>query len=172
MLRAAGGLMIFAGCLGLGLLQCRLLTGRVEALRLLARALELLSGEIRFCGAVLPECCSRAASQLDGSLAEGLRQVGREMGENTGATFAEVFRERLRGPAEEMPLKEEDRKLFFSFLSETGFPDRQMQLNALELCCERMADRAEQLERANAEKCRMAVGLGAMGGLLLILALW
>ena len=30
----------------------------------------------------------------------------------------------------------------------------------------------ERLERENAEKCRMAVGLGAMSGMLLILILW
>jgi stalled ribosome rescue protein Dom34 len=36
----------------------------------------------------------------------------------------------------------------------------------------RMIATEEQLVRENEEKCRMAVGLGAMGGLLLILVLW
>ncbi len=37
---------------------------------------------------------------------------------------------------------------------------------------EQLAATEEQLVRENEEKCRMAVGLGAMGGLLLILVLW
>ena len=68
-----------------------------------------------------------------------------------------------------LPLKEEDREAFFRFLSQAGFADGQMQLRAIEQSMEFLHGTQERLEKENEEKCRMAVGLGAMGGLLLIL---
>ena len=47
-----------------------------------------------------------------------------------------------------------------------------MQLRVIEQSTELLESTVEKLEKENAEKCRMAVGLGAMGGLLLILVLW
>ena len=47
-----------------------------------------------------------------------------------------------------------------------------MQLRAVESCRERLEKTRERLEREGAEKSRIAVGLGAMSGLLLILVLW
>ena len=172
MLRGIGGIMIFAGCLGLGLWHRSQLTGRVSSLRLLGHLLELLTSEIRYGRATLPECCRHAAAQMPKPFADAMRQVEERMRENTGATFAEVFRECLSGPLKDLPLKTEDRVAFFHFLSESGFMDRQMQMRIMEQSCELMADTVKILERENAEKCRMAVGLGAMGGLLLILVLW
>ena len=46
-----------------------------------------------------------------------------------------------------------------------------MQLRAIEQGMERLGVTEERLEKENEEKSRMAVGLGAMGGLLLILVL-
>lgn len=172
MLKGTGALMIFAGCLGLGLWYRGQLTGRVEALRLLGRVTELLAGEVRYGGGTLPECCLHAAAQLPESFATALCMVEEKMRENTGDTFARVFKECLREPLGKLPLKPEDRKVFFQAVSESGFMDRQMQLRSMERSCELMAGTVERLERENAEKCRMAVGLGAMGGLLLILVLW
>lgn len=172
MFRGIGGVMIFTGCLGLGMWYRCQLTERVSALRLLGHILELLSSEIRYGRATLPECCRHAAAQLSEPFAGTLRQVEKRMRENTGAGFAEVFRECLSEPIKSLPLKPEDRAAFFRFLSETGFMDRQMQLRVIEQSRELMTGTVEKLERENAEKCRMAVGLGAMGGLLLILVLW
>lgn len=172
MLRGIGCFMIFAGCFGLGLWYRQQFTGRVKALRLLKSILELLASEIRYGRATLPECCRHAGDQLAFPFDEGMRRVDEKMWENTGETFAEVFRECLRDPLGTLPLKEEDRETFFQFASKAGFMDGQMQLRVMEHSGELLEGTAEKLERENAEKCKMAVGLGVMGGLLLILVLW
>lgn len=171
-MKAIGAAMIFAGCLGLGLWYRGQLTGRVRALRLLKSILELLSGEVRYGRATLPECCRHGAEQMPEPFAGAMRAVDLKMRENRGDTFAEVFRECMREPLEALPLKAQDREDFLQFASRSGFVDEQMQLRVMERSGELLAGTVERLERENAEKCRMAVGLGAMGGLLLILVLW
>ena len=88
-----------------------------------------------------------------------------------GESFADVFKTCMEGPLKEMPLTKEDREEFFLFVSENGFMDGQMQMRMIDTSRERLEEKSKRLEQENAEKCRMAVGLGAMGGLLIILIL-
>ena len=74
-------------------------------------------------------------------------------------------------PLGEMPLKDEDREEFFRFVAAGTFADGQMQLKLIEQSREQLELKADALERENGEKCRMAVGLGALGGLMIILML-
>lgn len=172
MLKGIGGVMIFTGCLGLGLWYRGQLTGRIRALRMLRGILELLSSQVRYGRATLPECCRHVAVQLAPPLDQAFRTVAERMQENTGASFAQVFREQMAEYLGELPLTSEDRETFLQFASETGFLDGQMQLRVMEQSGELLAGTAERLERESTEKCRMALGLGVMGGLLLILVLW
>ena len=164
--------MIFGGCLGLGIWYRFQLSGRIRALRALRGILELLAGEVRYGRATLPECCSHIARYLSAPFSEAFTEIGSRMEENTGISFGEAFREGMNGILEEFPLKETDCENFLRFTSETGFADGKMQLQSIEHSVELLQATEEGLERENAEKCRMAVGLGAMGGLLLILVLW
>ncbi len=88
-----------------------------------------------------------------------------------GVSFGEVFREEMEKTLSTLPLKESDREDFLAFTWQTGFMDSQMQLRAIEQSIELLRLTGEKLQQENAEKSRMAVGLGAMGGLLLILIL-
>lgn len=172
MLKGIGGIMVFSGCLGLGFWYREQLNGRIRALRMLGSILELLGSQVRYGRATLPECCRHVSVQLDPPFEQAFRGVAERMRDNTGASFAEVFREYMEEPLKELPLTREDRETFLKFASETGYLDGQMQLRAMEQSEELMAGKVERLERENADKCRMAVGLGVMGGLLLILVLW
>lgn len=163
---------MFTGCLGLGFWYREQFSGRIRALRMLGNILELLSSQVRYGRATLPECCRHVAAQIDPPFERAFRGVAEKMLENTGASFAAVFREQMEGPLKELPLTGEDCETFLQFASETGYLDSQMQLRAMEQSRELMSGTVERLEKENADKGRMAVGLGAMGGLLLILVLW
>ena len=171
MLKLAGACMILTGCFGLGFWYRRQFTGRVRALRMMCDALSLLCSEIRYGRGPLPECCEHVADRLAGTLGNAFRRIADKMRENTGESFARVFEECVRVPLKDMPLKEEDREEFLRFVSAGTFGDSQMQLALIEQSREQLDVRAAALERENGEKCRMAVGLGAMGGLLIILVL-
>lgn len=172
MVRMLGGCMVFAGCLGLGLWYRYQFCARIKALHCLEHILERLASEVRYGRSALPECCSHMAEGLDGAFGEAFAQVGRRMEENMGLSFGEVFQEEMEKPLGGLPLQEADRESFLRFALRTGYSDSQMQLREIEQGAESLRDTKKRLERENAEKCRMAVGLGAMGGLLLILVLW
>lgn len=172
MLKGIGSVMILAGCFGLGILCRERLNGRIRALQLLMDVLELLEGEIRYGRSVLPECCRRVGEQTGGAFGAALSEVAERMQENEGDSFSEIFTDTVGRELEEMPLKKEDRDIFFQFASPGGFAEGQMQQRAMEQSRERLGKTKEKLERESAEKGRIAVGLGAMSGLLLILILW
>lgn len=171
MLRLTGACLILAGCSGLGFWYRRQFTGRVSALRQLCDTLHLLAGEIRYGRGTLPECCEHVAERMAGIYGAALKRTADRMGENTGESFAEVFRECMDEPLREMPLKEEDREEFLRFLSAGTFGDGSMQLGLIEQSRELLETRAAVLEQENAGKCRVAAGLGTLGGLMLILIL-
>lgn len=171
MLKVVGSCMILTGCLGLGLWYKGQFSGRIKALRLLQTILELLCSEIRYGRETLPECCVRVAVRIAQPCGDAFRQIAEKMKENGGESFAEIFRGYMEKPLREMPLTEEDREEFLRFVPENGFMDGQMQIRMIEASREQLEEKAKRLERENAEKCRMAVGLGAMSGLMLILIL-
>lgn len=172
MIKLLGSGMIFAGCFGLGMWYRAQFLGRIKAVRELEHILELLISEVRYGRATLPECCSHIAKYLEEPFGTAFRNVGERMEENAGASFGEVYREEMRPRLKQFPLKSEDEEAFLRFAGQTGYMDGQMQQRALEQSVELLRGTREKLEKENAEKCRMAVGLGAMSGLLLILVLW
>lgn len=171
MVKVLGCCMIFGGCLGMGMWYRSQMNERLRALRSLRNILELLAGEVRYGRDTLPECCSHIARYLPAPYDGAFRKIEDRMTENTGISFGEVFREEMGSVLKELPLKDGDRGCFLDFTRQAGFADSQMQLRAIEQGMERLGVTEERLEKENEEKSRMAVGLGAMGGLLLILVL-
>lgn len=92
--------------------------------------------------------------------------------ESDGESGGRIFREALEEGMRELPLKREDRDAFLRFLPENGYMDGQMQLLSIQRSRNLLEDTIDRLERDNGEKCRLAVGLGAMSGMLLVLILW
>lgn len=163
--------MIVGGCLGMGLWYKQFFVGRLEALRNLQRILEMLISEIRYGKATLPECCGQIAGRLQEPYGNCFGQIYNRMAENTGVMFGQVFREEMEGCMKGLPLLQEDKNYFLDLFSENGFGDENMQIRSIEQCREMMMGVSKRLERENTEKCRMAVGLGAMSGLLLVIIL-
>lgn len=171
-MRLAGAVMILAGCLGMGLLYRERLQGRICALQRLEYVLELLDSEIRYGRSTLPECCLRVGEQLDDPVGRALIGVWRESQEQDGVSFPQLFAENMERAMREMPLTDADKRIFLQLVPPQGFADGQMQQRAAQICGQRLQRTKERLERDSLEKSRIAVGLGAMSGLLLILILW
>lgn len=172
MLRFFGSCMILTGCFGIGWWYRMQFNGRLRTVRILREILELLSGEVRYGRSTLPECCSHVAGNFGAPFGDALEKVGQNMRDNIGLSFGETFQKEFEGALERTYLKDEDREAFLQFTRQICHADSQMQLRAMEQSAGFLRKTEETLERENAEKCRMAVGLGAMSGILLILILW
>lgn len=172
MFRGLGSCMILVGSLGLGFWYKNQFTGRIKALRLLRTILTLLESEIRYGRGTLPECCGHVAARIPGECGAALLQVAGKMRENGGESFGQIFQSCVEPSLKQMPLMQEDREEFFRFAGICGIADSGLQLRLMEQSREQLEARAEELAGENAGKCRMALGLGAMGGLLILLVLW
>ena len=171
MLRLVGGIMIVTGCFGMGMWYRRQFILRLQVLRELLCILEMLMGEIRYGKATLPECCKRVGERQKEPYHKTFLHIYRVMEENTGECFPQVFRENMEACFRELAISKEDREHFLAFAVSDGFEEGRMQLRTIERSKELLLLSAEKMERENAEKCRMALGLGAMSGLLLVIIL-
>lgn len=171
MLKLVGAILIVGGCLGLGLVKRQKLIMRVQVIEELLHILDLLKSEIRYGKATLPECCRHISEHIGEPYRNFFHQVFLHMQQNTGENFESVFEEKFRICCSSLPIEETDRKEFLQFVSSNSFMEDRMQLGTIEKTQDTLRHKLEILEKDNAEKCRMAVGLGAMSGLFLIIIL-
>ena len=171
MLRFIGGIMIVGGCLGLGMWYRQQFIARLSYVRTLQGILENLMSEIGYGKTPLPECCKRIGERQPEPFGSSFLQIAERMQENRGETFSQVFCEVMEECLMKLPIMPQDRVNFLDFARGQSFEDGRMQLRTVERSKELLQTTAEVLEKENTEKCRMAVGLGAMSGLLLVIIL-
>ena len=172
MLRLLGGILIVSGSLGMGLWYRERFVGRLAALRNLQSILEMLMSEIRYSRATLPECCIHIAKRVQEPYSSCFVHIHAEMEKNTGIGFGQIFREQMEECMKGLPLLAEDRSCILSLFADGGFEEERMQIRSIEQQKELLMHTISRLEKENREKCRMAVGLGAMSGLLLVILLF
>lgn len=144
---------------------------KVQVLKDLQQILEMLKSEIRYGKATLPECCRRISEHMKEPYQSSFMKVFHRMQENTGEKFEVIFGEILEQCFSKLPIAETDKAQFLQFVSTNSFTEQKMQLCAIEKSEDNLRHRAEELEKENTQKCRIAVGLGAMSGLLLVIVL-
>lgn len=127
--------------------------------------------EIQYGKVTLPECCKNVAERQQEPFRTTLLGIHDTMQENTGERFSKVFCHHMDICLKNQPLTKEDREAFLAFAKGESFGDGRMQLRMIERSRELLLLTVEKLEKENAEKCRLAVGLGAMSGLLLVIIL-
>jgi len=127
--------------------------------------------EIQYSKATLPECCKRISERQKEPFRSCFLDVYHAMRANSGESFQKVFLLNMEGCLKTLPITSEDREHFLSFVSGESFEDGRMQLRAIERSCELLRLSIQNAEKENKEKCRLAVGLGAMSGLLLVVIL-
>lgn len=140
-------------------------------LRALTRILELFMSEIRYGKAAMPECCGRAAGRMEEPFREGMQDACRLYREGERDSFPDAFCESMERSLRKVPLQREDRELFLQPFREPGFQDGSMQLKCLEQGAELLRDSIRLREKELPGKCRVAMGLGGMGGIFVLLIL-
>lgn len=171
MLQLLGCIMITTGCLGLGVWYRQQFSKRLYHLRYMGTILEMMMSEVCYSKAPLPECCGRLIKRLEKPYNEAFSDIYESMKNNTGEKFGQVFHRRMSECLQQLPIKQEEKELFLRFASESGFEDGKMQIRSMEQYNDRLKTIIHKLEQEIAEKSRMAMGLGAMSGLLLVIIL-
>ena len=120
-----------------------------------------------------PHCRKDADRSADSGKTGWERSVTGYIGntEAGGTGFLEIAGESFRRQLEALPLKKEEIDQFLIFAGKEGYADETMQIRAMELSKEGLERTATAQQREITQKCRLAVGLGAMSGMFLVLLL-
>ncbi len=165
-------LLIMMGCMGISRRYAANYRGRIRKLAELEHILELLSGEVRYGNATLPEACTHISAHVPGSIGTAFQRVEHRMKGCGGCSFEEVFRQECMHVLEDGDYLAEDRDTFMEFASQTGFSDCQMQLQVIERSRRKLEGTRQHLIEEASNKNKMATSFGVMSGLLLVIILW
>lgn len=171
MARLIGCILIAAGSMGLGFWYKQQIVGRLHHIRILISILDMMMSQVRYSKTMLAECCISLADRLEEPYRSTFAGIWEAFGESTGESYGELFRRSMEECLSKVPLGKEEKGLFLEFAASCGYEDAKMQLGSMEQYRERLKVLSEELGREVAEKGRMAVGLGSLGGLLLIIIL-
>ena len=171
MQKVIGFLMIFAGCAGIGVWYGNRYHEQVRTLRAFCYILEILEGEVRYGRCVLAQCCFQVAKRVEEPFRQSFMQIYERMLQNRGESFEEICECGLKEGLKHVVAKTEDKEIFIQCFSKAGFQEDILQLRMIEQGKKQLADRLCAIEQAVAAKCKLAVGMGVMSGLLLIILL-
>ena len=171
MIRLLGFSLIGLSCSGLGIWYAWNLRQRLYHLHVMNRIIELFISLLQYGKSTLPECCCQLAAQVEEPYSRAFSQIYQELLDNRGSCFGEVYERIMGKPLQELALKEQDRQLFMQCILDQGGSDGEAGVRLIRRQQELLQERIARLESENREKSRMAVGLGALGGLLIIIIL-
>ncbi len=161
--------MILLGCIGLGLWYSTQYQRQLKDLREMCRVLELFLGEIRFGRSTLPECCFHLSDRTEEPYKSCFQEIYNASCKNLGESFGELCQEKLEKALEPLAAKQEDKERFLSCFRQNGFAEDRMQLRVLEQTKEELEGRLELLGKETESRCKLALSLGTMSGLLLVI---
>ena len=161
--------MILTGCSGLGLWYSMQFRGQLKNLREMCYVLEMLLGEIRFGRSTLVECCLRLAERVEEPYRGSFLQIYERACMNQGESFKELCTVCLTEGMENLVADKTAKEKFIACFSNCGFEEGSMQIRTIEQTKEELEERLHELSRENTSKCRLALSLGTMSGLLLVI---
>ena len=111
------------------------------------------------------------ASCVEAPFAQMLRDMAAEADRNTGRTFPQIWETQTESCFPQLPLKKEDKALLTEFARSLGYADRCLQEQAIDNQSAALHERIRELETHRAEREKMVMSFGLMGGLLLVIVL-
>lgn len=169
MYRIIGFVLILVGCSGLGVWYSLQFTKQLATLQYMCRILELLMGQIRFGRCTLPECCLLLTERIEEPYKSSFMTIYENACGGGGESFGQLCQKQLSQDLRGLVVEKEDKELFISCFAGSGFEEDRMQLRTIEQIKKELEERAHKLSGENVSKCRLALSLGTMSGLLLII---
>ncbi len=171
MLKAVGALLICGASLLLGWKKSAALDQRIRLLDEMEKSLGLLSGEIRYGAATLPEAMRSTAARTKGVAGQFYGAVAHRISTDPGKPFCNVWEEAVS----EILCSEEgipkDAEILQELGTQLGHLDVSMQLEAIELSISRIRHRQEEAGESKRSKSRIYKTCAAACGVLLTLIL-
>lgn len=171
MQKMVGFLMILAGCGGLGIWYGQQYQEQVRTLRYFIHILELFEAQIRYGKCLLAECCLKLGEKLEAPYKDIFYEIYRKSKEHSGESFEDICGRSMEEGMRNVVASFEDKELLINCFAKSGYEEDILQLRIIEQTKNQMAQRLEDMAGENMMKCKLALGMGIMSGLLLVILL-
>ena len=128
-----------------------------------------IEGLIRYGRSTLPECCLQLSQRVEEPYKSCLYKIYRENLKYDGTGFGYLCERTFAEGLKKLIVSKEHKELFILGFSKVGFEEDRMQIRNIEQIKEELEEGLVSLSKENASKCKIAISLGAMSGLLLVI---
>lgn len=171
MFRLLGAVLVLLGCVGFALCLCREMRRRLYLLYEMKRMYELFRSQIGYSAAAFPELCRMSSQHLEEPFSSFLYAVYERAEENSGKAYQQIWKEEAEHFLEGAGMKKEDKILLFEFSRSVGYADKELMEQEVENRIKAVLLVIQDMEKHLAEREKMIVSFGIMGGLLIVILL-
>lgn len=172
MLKMFGAVMVFLSAAGLGFFHAEKIRKQYEELLYLKKVILMLRGEINYNISIMSEIFFHMSERLRAPYCEIFKKLSREMEENQGRNFSDMWRETVINPLQDIILCNRDLDKLKELGENLGFLDKDMQINYLNLYLENLnLSIAENRDKAQTDE-KLSKVMGVLTGIFIIIFLW
>ncbi len=168
MQRAIGFVLILAGCSGLGMWYSMQFRLRIQNLKQMCQILRMLESQVRFGRNTMGECCEQIAKRVDNPFHRAFQEIGIEMKQNKGSSLGQISRASFNRHLKRLVASEKEKDEFIACFVHEGFEEEGMQIQNIIQGRQELETIIGELSENLTSRCRLAISLGTMSGLLLV----
>ncbi|MGL4799638.1 MAG: hypothetical protein ACRCWY_09640 [Cellulosilyticaceae bacterium] len=170
-MKLLGLLMVLIGCSSAGYLLDLKYRLRLKELTAFIHSFEQLKGDIDYRLTPLPEACIHVASNSKHGTGHVFRHFGMALEERTGVHTEHIWRQVIKKEKHRYHLKEEDYDVLYEFGHLSGFLDKEMQKNQIELVLRDLKRLVTKGEEEKEKTTKLYTGMGILIGACLCILL-
>lgn len=176
MFKILGMILLMIGSTGFAWSYCNGEKERITQIKNIRQMYRSLQNEILYSGASIPDLCLSMSGKAPAPYAQAFLDIYKEISKNNGSSFNIIWNDVMSYYIKETSLKsaalkDEEKRLLLDFPECLGYPGREAQAESLDRFI-READRiSSSLEKEIADKTKVIMSFGVMGGILISLLL-
>lgn len=171
MFRLIGAILLLGGAGGFSVCLCRDMQLRLLQLYEMKRMYELFRSQISYSLAAFPEICRMSSFHMKAPFSEFLYAVYEKAEENSGKAYPQIWEEETERFFAKASIKKEDKMQLSEFARSLGYADKELMEQEIEERIRTLLFVIQDMETHLAEREKMIMSVGIMGGLLLVILL-
>ena len=171
-MKTVGLLMIFMGCAGAGYILDMKYRMRLKELAALIYSFEQLKGDIDYRLTPLPEACIHVAGSSRVGVGHIFRNFGMALESRRGVDTSLMWQEAVDKEKHRYHLNKEDYEILYEFGHLSGYLDKEMQKNQIELVLRKLKDLVVKEELNKEKTSKLYTGMGLLIGACICILLF
>lgn len=168
MQRIFGLILILAGCTGLGMWYSMQFRLRIYNLKQMCHILSMLESQVRFGRSTMGECCAQIARRVSDPFQSSLQEIAQEMKKNAGSSLGQVSGISFERHLKKLVVSKREKEEFIACFGNEGYEEDGMQIQSILRGKQELEKAMQELDKTLTSRCRLAISLGTMSGLLLV----